>query len=274
MRISNDINKHAVFKAGLTPQIRREISKLDTKALEREFAEANVDCFLKENKSIGGILAICINLLEDAYKKYSLPFMYLPPSIYVYDTPELIQTEPNDETYTGFCITDAKEVIKDQKPFDVSAVFIKNQLDDIDYINDLAEKSYGKNVASSDHFTHFIMHELFHAIHLDSIFRNEGYEGQSPYAKELYKNPYIKNPKGLLKIDILNTKIFPLRKGKIENSVGRYAATSRMELFPEVMTKMLTDSINSENLSLDSNPMDLLKNYPKFIQKFIKRELE
>lgn len=275
MRISNDIQKHAVFRAGLTPQIRREISKLDTKALEREFAKINVECCLKDNKSLGGILAYTANLLEEGAKKYSLPTTYLPPSIYVYNNDELINATFDTSKVTGFCITDVDTVIKDQKPFDVSSVFLENQTDDIDIIDILAEVSSKIGLSASNHFIKYVMHELFHAIHLDLIFKREGYEGKSPFAKQLYWNPYIIYPKGLYTIDKLQRPIKSLSKrNKINKNLGSYASTSKAELFPEVMTKIFTDSINPDNLSLKSNPMDLLKDYPKFIQRFIKQEME
>ena len=61
---------------------------------------------------------------------------------------------------------------------------------------------------------------------------------------------------------------------KINKTLGAYASTSKAELFPEVMTKLFTDSINSDNLSLKSNPLDGLYKYPRFVQRFIKGELE
>ena len=274
MRISNDIQKHAVFRAGLTPQIRREISKLDTKALEREFADINVECKLKDNKALGGIIAFCTNILREGYEKYSLPVSYLPPSIYVYNNDELINAFDTN-TITGFCITDVDTVIKDQKPFDVSSVFIKNQTDDIDIIDSLAEVSSKIGLSASNHFIKYVMHELFHAIHLDLIFERDGYEGESPFAKQLYQNPYIIYPKGLHTVDKMQEPIKSLyKKNKINKELGSYASTSKAELFPELMTKLFADSIDSDNMSLKSNPMDLLKNYPIFIQRFIKHEIE
>ena len=271
MRISNELNKHAVFKAGLTPQIRREISKIDTKALEKEFAEINVDCRLKENKAIAGIIAICTNLLNDGYEKYSLPVSYLPPSIYVYNTKELIKPE----ICTGFCISDARKVLKNEKPFDVSSIFIKNQKDSLDEIDNLSELDYLSKLHTSNHFIQYVLHEFFHAIHFNSIFQRFGYEGESPFAKELYKNPSIEHPQGLHAIDKLSHPMISLYKNfSIYKNFGLYSTISKIELFADAMTKMFTDSINPDNLSLDLNPMDLLKNYPKFVQKFIKKELE
>ena len=275
MRISNNLEKHAVFKAGLTPQIRREIGKINTSSLEKEFAKLNVECHLKDNQALGGILAYSANILEEGFNKYSLPVIYLPPSIYVYNNSELIDKELTSDKTTGFCITDADKIIENEAPFDISSVFIKNQPDNIDYLDKLAENAYNEKFSASAHFLQYIFHELFHAIHLDLIFKKDGYNGESPFGKELYKNPYIKYPKGLYTVESLNSPISSMyKKYMIKNNLGAYASTSKTELFAEAMTKLFTDSINSDEMTLKNNPLDNLKNYPKFIQRFIKRELD
>ena len=274
MRISNNLEKHAVFKAGLTPQIRREISKLDTNFLEKEFAKLNVECSLKDNQAIGGILAYSANILEEGFNKYSLPVIYLPPSVYVYDNSELIDEEPEPDETMGFCIEEADKIIKGEPSFDTTSVFIQNQPDDIDYLDKLAEDSYKSNFSASAHFMQYVLHELFHAVHLDLIFKRDGYNGKSPYGKELYKNPYIKCPKGLYTMDTYSLPIkSDYMQKTIKDSLGKYASTSKAELFAETMTKLFTDSIDSDEMALKNNPLDKLKNYPDFIQKFIKREL-
>ena len=275
MRISNNLEKHAVFKAGLTPQIRREISKLDTNFLEKEFAKLNVECSLKGNQAIGGILAYSANILEEGFNKYSLPVIYLPPSVYVYDNSELIDEEPEPDETMGFCIEEADKIIKGEPSFDTTSVFIQNQPDDIDYLDKLAEDSYKSNFSASAHFMQYVLHELFHAVHLDLIFKRDGYNGKSPYGKELYKNPYIKYPKGLYTMDTYSLPIkSDYMQKTIKDSLGKYASTSKAELFAETMTKLFTDSIDSDEMALKNNPLDKLKNYPDFIQKFIKRELD
>ena len=170
---------------------------------------------------------------------------------------------------------EADKIIKGEPSFDTTSVFIQNQPDDIDYLDKLAEDSYKSNFSASAHFMQYVLHELFHAVHLDLIFKRDGYNGKSPYGKELYKNPYIKYPKGLYTMDTYSLPIkSDYMQKTIKDSLGKYASTSKAELFAETMTKLFTDSIDSDEMALKNNPLDKLKNYPDFIQKFIKRELD
>lgn len=269
MKISDEITRQTVFRAGLTPQVCNEIKKLDVHALEKEFANINVEANFMNNKAIGGICALAVNLLKEAEKKFSLPVAYLPPVIRVYDKADLLKGPAKS---TGFCLTEPETVLINEKPFDVCSVFIKNVKDDINYIDNMADSSTAFHFSSTNHFTQYVLHELFHAIHLDAIFREKGYEGESEFAKLKYNNN-IDFPDGLMKVEDYQRKFFPFNKIRIWKNIGRYASTSKMELYAETMTKIFTDCID-DNMSLKSNPMDELKKYPDFIGNFVRGELK
>ena len=269
MKISDEINRQTVFKAGLTPQVCKEIKKIDVHTLEKEFADINIEANFMGNKAIGGICALAVNLLKEAGDKFGLPVTYLPPAIRVYDKADLLKGSPKS---TGFCITEPEIILKNEEPFDVCSVFIRNVKDDINYINNMADSSTVFRFSSTNHFMQYVLHELFHAIHLDAIFRKEGYEGDSEFAKIKY-NSNIDYPKGLIKVEDYQRRIFPFNAIRIWKNVGKYASTSKMELYAETMTKIFADCID-DNMSLKSNPVDELKNYPDFIKNFIKNELK
>ena len=91
----------------------------------------------------------------------------------------------------------------------------------------------------------------------------------------MYKKNKKTKKEGLKRINFLiHDEITNSEKKQIEKSLGQYAYKTRMELFSESMVKLMTDVIAPDTMSLKQNPLDNLKKMPKFIQKFIKQEIE
>ena len=271
MKIKNSSGLN--FQSGLTEAIKHEVKTIDTKALETQWLDVcGVDAKFADNKALASCFTYILNLCQDAFNKFSLPLNYLPPRIRVFEPDELI--EPVEKNCLGFCITDTDKVLKNEPPFELCSVFFKNQYDDFDYIDNLSELGRKKSKSSSSHFLAHILHEWMHNIHLNLIFYKNGYEGKCPYAKEVYNNKFF-FPHGFEKIKWLEKDKFTSRQKKIiKETIGSYAATSRLELFPEVMVKLITGVIDSNTMTLRQNPMDNLKTLPGFVQSFIKKELE
>lgn len=272
MKIQNNYNvKQNTFKSGLTPAIREKINSINVATVEREFRSLNVDCKLKNNKAYAGMLVYTTNLLDEATQKYKLPFSALPPRIRVYNSREL--TIPEEEECTGFCLNASDKTLKNHRSFETGSIFLNNMSKDIDFFDKICTESHKVGFSSSDHFMSDVLHEFFHLIHFDIIFKNQGYEGSCPYAIKKYENPNIQNPSGERTILDYSQKLDLFNRLRTHFFVCEYASTSKLELFAEVMTKIFADSIDPKTMTLKNNPMDNLKQYPKFVRSFIEEQL-
>ena len=272
MKIADNMPLKPNFKSGLNPKIQREIVNLDVNKLESLMRDDyGIDAVFRQNKAIAGGFAYIINLCSEAYQKYSLPFNYFPPRIRVFEPKDL--AFKLDEHVSGFCTQDTGKVLETESSFEPCSIFIKNVPDDIKKIDEQQERKYRKKYSSSPHFLSTFLHEWMHNIHTNIIFYKYGYDGDCSYADALY-NHNQQTRSGLKKIEENDKRFGFLKNLKIKRSFGYYASTSKAELFPEVMVKLITESIDPKTQSLSQNPIDKLKEYPKFIQKFIKNEIE
>ena len=200
-----------------------------------------------------------MNLCNEASEKYKLPFCYTPPSIRLYTTQNILN-EISEDTY-GFCIPENQEVLKGEGLFETGSIFLKEFPDDVKFIDSFQEIRRNTNHSSTSHFLGLFLHEWFHNIHLNLMF-----------------NKFNKNKISQIdQVRLINKRMQPysiLYRWAIKHSVSNYAKTNEFELFPEVMSKIMADSIDEKTMTLKNNPMDVLKNMPKFIQNYIKRELE
>ena len=61
----------------------------------------------------------------------------------------------------------------------------------------------------------------------------------------------------------------------IQQELGEYAATSnsKMEVFAEGLTKLITNSLDTKTLKVKKNPLDGLSVFPKKLRKLIEGQL-
>lgn len=258
---NNTYNSNTNFYAGLNPKIRSEINNVNIKVLEKDFLDLGIKCNFKNDKPVAGAMVTAINICQEAFKRFSLPFNYLPPSIEVYSKNELVNEEHNK--YFGFCAWGNFPIIKDKELSDLGGIYINAcpHNNDIAYYDKLAERDYEKGIISSNHFIGRFLHELFHNIHLNIIIDRFG--ANSCFDEKNGKVNEILEKNMSIQDRILSTLF-----------VGKYSSKSYLELFSEMLTKMVTDSLDYHSLELTNNPMDNLKKFPKPLQKFIKKELE
>lgn len=256
-KINSDNN--IKFKSGLTQKTENVINHLNIEMLEREFKTVfDIDAKFLGNKSVGGCFAYIINLCQEASDKYRLPFYYCPPSIRLYKPSQLLDDSNLDAR--GFCTLSAGNILEDEKSFNVGSIFIREIPDSIRNINRVQEQRYRSHISSSSNFLGLFLHEWFHNIHINLIgkkLEEENFDTQD--ILNFWKN--------------YSQKINIFKKIIIRHQISKYASTSYYELFSEVCTKLLTDSIDQENMTLRNNPMDGLRKMPSFVQKFINKEL-
>ena len=259
MKVNTNYNTSPkAFRGGLTPQIANEIKNLNPKLLEKEFAKYGVICDFKNSKTIAGGINYAVNLCQEAFEKYNLPFNILPPTIKVLEKKSLVS--PEDAKYFGLCTWSNMQIEKNDGYSKLGSIYI-NQLpvDDIKIFDKDADSLFQKRILSTDHFLGRFLHELIHNIHLNLLIAKSNLTDNFDLEKH---------------VDFLTNEDLPLlNKLMVKTRIGEYASTSHAELFPEVIVKMVTDSLKENSLELKNNPLDKLKDYPKTIQKFVESEL-
>ena len=247
------------FQSGLTPALEQSFKTIDTRKLEKRMAkEYGIDAKFSGNKAIAGCFNYVLNLCCEASEKYKLPFNYVPPSIRLY-TPQNLCEE--DENTHGLCISERQKVLKDEGIFDTGSVFIENFPDDIRVIDMFQELRRDTNHSSTSHFLGLFLHEWFHNVHLNLLFDrfNRNRTSQIDQIRRLDKQMQPYNI---------------IHRWAIKHSVSTYGSENKFELFSEVMSKIMADSIDENTMTLKGNPMEVLKTLPRFIQNYINDELK
>jgi len=259
-------NNSISFKSGLNRSILKEIKNIDVAKAQIDFAKMGVDADFRGSKPICANFVYAANVLSDIAGKYKLPFNFVPPAIRVFKHEELI--DKNDKAL-AFCNIDTKKVLKEEEPFVGTSVFMGEENSNIPLMEFLLLK--GKIIGSKKtaHFLSVALHEWFHCIHENLIFKKFGYEGSCPILSERYGK---EGAKGLDVISIqTNLPFLPFGK-VLQKEVGRYAASSRsmFEVFAELMTRITVEALD-KNINVIKNPLD---NMPKKLPYFYKRKIE
>ena len=207
-------------------------------------------------------MTLAINICQEAYQRYSLPFHYLPPSISVCDKKDFIN--PDDGSCFGFCTWGKIPVLKKQEESELGSIYINSfpHDNDISFFDKIADRDFRNKRLSTNHFIGRFLHELFHNIHLNLLIDKYGLDAC-----------YDEDGNGILK-NTLQNNMSIRDKFTAVCSIGQYASKSYLELFAEILTKITTESLDTENLRLKNNPMDNLVKLPTSLKKFIKKELE
>ncbi len=247
-------NNRLSFTAGISPEISREFRVINpaevTEYLQKNYSTV---CDFEDNKVIAGGVLRALNILKETAERFRLPFLTTtPPKLKVFKPNELVKF---DDVNFGFCIGEKEKIIRKHPEYEPYSVFIKNTKDNLNEFNSMVEKWYNKRILSSDHFLAPFFHELFHTIHLNLI--------------------SSKNTKyGIQEIISLQNKGFDFQDSYvIKDKIGTYASKSRLELFSEVWSKIITNSLNDNITRVVSNPLDNLKDFPKFIKEFVETEI-
>ena len=258
MKLQN--NYQISFKSGLTPAIESAVNSINTRTFERALAkDFGIDAKFDGNKAVAGCFEYVLHLCEEACEKYKLPFCYVPPSIRLYK-PENVVDEISKDT-NGFCIPEKQKVLKDEGLFDTGSIFIKELPDNINSIDLIQEEKRNTKHSSTSHFLALFFHEWFHNVHLNLLYDrfNKNKMSQIEQVRILNKSSQ--------RYDFIH-------RMAINYSVSHYASTNALELFSEIMSVLMAKAIDSESMTLKNNPLDGLAKFPRFIQKYIDKELK
>ena len=269
MKIQSNNFQNTNFKSGLTLKLIRDIRNINVAEAELDFTKLGVDADFKNSKTICANFVMASNILKEISEKYKLPFDFNPPAIRVYTNKELI--DEDDKKSIGFCSIDTKRILKDEPPFIGGSIFMNRRMNGL-LTNDLINADFGflTNWRSSSHFLATTLHEWFHCIHQNLIFKQKGYEGDCPVLKEMY---HKEGANGLDSLDLQSN--LPGISTKVAESIGKYAVFSRsmLEVFAELMAKITAEALD-KNLNVVKNPMDNIpKNFPESYKKQIEEVL-
>ena len=270
MKISND--KTSTFKAGLTPELFRDLNKINIKDVEADFAKIGVDANFADNKFICGSSVLTANILGEISAKYKLPFDYLPFAIRAYNDKNLIYDDV--KKCEGFSNADTKRILKNDPPYIGTSIFFNDTILHSPILTDIRTTIRGlSKYCSSAHFLHPIIHEWFHCIHDNIVYKSQGYEGNCPVLKAKYFKPEANGLDMLQDGDIMyDVALDNKLQNLIKRLVSKYAAYNYKysEFFAELMTmitiKSLDFKLNPIKNPLDNIPQKLPKNLKFYIE--------
>lgn len=266
MKIQNQNNSFN-FKSGLTGKIIKDIVTTNIEKAQADFAKIGTEADFRGKKAVCANFVYATNILYDISEKYKLPFDFVPYAIKVYENKELI----NPHEYFAFATNETGNVLKNEPAYIGGSIFVNKKLSGL-FLNDyIITKHYLLGKRSSPHFLSNTLHEWFHTIQMNLIYKKYGYEGICPVLSKEYRRPGLN--KGVKKLDSLDTSrdLTTLPKD-FKKYIGSYAirTNSYLELLAELMTKITTLSLDKD-LNVVKNPLD---NLPKDLPKEVKCELE
>ena len=122
MRLHKISNNTLNFKSGLTQDIVSIEKNTKAKEIEKIFAnDFGIEANFLDNPSAALANKLCLNIFNDLATKSNLA-LTLPPTIFLYNKNQLINNEPA----TNFCISDTREVLKNEYPFPGRTLFFGN----------------------------------------------------------------------------------------------------------------------------------------------------
>ena len=254
------------FKSGLTWKIIQDIKQTNVAKTQADFAKIGLDADFRGKKSVCANFVYAANILYDICEKYKLPFDFVPYSISVYKNKELIKPG----SYFAFTINDTGKVLNGKPSFIGGSIFINDFGSGI-YENDFyTNQDYKKGRRSSSHFLSNTLHEWFHAIHMDLMYKKYGYEGKCPILRDAYQKS--EKDDGLQRYENMDKTNFSSLPDDFVKYIGEYAVkpNSMLEMFAELMTKITTLSLDKK-LNVIKNPLD---NLPNNLPKEVKNILE
>ena len=248
------------FNAGLTQALERKIACTDSYGVQKIQKlikhEYGTKADFRGNIVLSRLFLESLNILRNISKKFNLPFEIYPPNVNVYNVQDLNPSMYYAKGATfGFSQWTKSDVLKNKSKFEPRSIFIKNVEDDAKLFDAEVENHYKDKRYASDSIFYPFLHELMHNVHQKLLTDKFGCYESSSKTRE-----------------IINAIFSDSERQIISNSIGLNASKSTAELFADVMSKLICESMDNKNIVI-RNPMDALKELPEFIQKFIKEQL-
>lgn len=265
MKINSSNNTQ--FQSGLTTKLLIKERFNNASKTEKMFVENfGVETRFSGNNSIALANELCLDIFDKLYNKLKID-LYLPPTIFSYKNSEIIDAN----SASNFCISDTKEVLKNEYPFPGRSIFFK-EFPNLSFIDDITEFEYQNKKSSSNHFLAPFIHEWLHSLQLHHIYSQYGYGGNCEYLNSLYPKT-DKNISGVELVKKLETKVLSKKENEvIFDNLGEYATkpiNQYLEVFSETFTKFICKSLKGAELF--KNPLDEIKNSNLDFQNIIQK---
>ncbi len=172
-------NSGISFRAGLTAQMKREISACDVKKITEEFTKSGVNADFKDNKAAAWCSLKCLEIIKYLNKEYHLN-LGLPKGVYVEDFREL---NINSKTSLGFLNLAPASLYKNSARITPEKSIFLNDFKEFNHaggnaywnrLDGIADENFDKRISATDFFLEPILHEFLHAVHEENLSQKLG----------------------------------------------------------------------------------------------------
>lgn len=198
------------------------------------YQKYGIETDLKGNKVIAGANALVCNI----FQKLGL---IKPPALYMRSFPN---SQQFSRTYAVTSVhkqmTDFDIAMKERYP--LRSVIYNSNIDwDKLQLMAISEKESGHS--STGHFLHVFLHEFFHNVHADNLYKRFGSEARGSDVFAYLQRKYSKQA---------NIEL-------VKKETGRYGSTNPAETFADEMSERIADSLNPRTLLPDKNPFAFME---------------
>ena len=241
MKIQNgDIN----FKAGLTRQLKSEITFSNVKQISNYISKNGIPNDFKENKLIAWCSLKCLEIIKTLNKEYNL-HLGLPKGIFVEDFKLLNIANSDSVGFTN--LAPSKLYLKKNIIIPEKTLFF-NEFKNFNYkkgneywdkIDDISDANFDSKRAATDFFMEIFFHEFSHAIHEEHLISKFG-------GKKTVK----------IVTDSINpskSNLFRVKNKNLLDSICRYASTNQFEAVACDLSKRFIKNLNTDKLTINDN---------------------
>lgn len=242
MKIQN--NNTIFFKAGMTKQLKAEISSCNPTQISKEFSKYNIPTDFKNNKIIAWCTYKCLECIKSLNTQYNLN-LGMPNGIFVEDFAKLNISNTDAD---GFCNIAPTHLYKNSDNITPGKILFFNEHPSFnhkkgnaywDKIDEISDMAYKVNSATT-FFLDIFLHEFSHVIHEDHLLNKLGGFGLINFCQ---KYTIDKN------IEAFKNKYQQL----FYSNSCLYAGSHPMEAIACDLSKRICDSLNKDTLTPETN---------------------
>ena len=239
----NPIDRYSLtFSAGLTKQMKSDISNCNVRTIENFFAQKGINADFKNNKVIAWCVLKCCQLINEMNKKYNTN-IEMPGTIIAEDFSKLNGFMEEALGATNFLpcyVYKGKQIVIPEK-----TVFFNIKNANWNNADELADKNFEASISTTDFFLEIFLHEFMHVWHEDNLLNNLSVENFLKFLRH-YDNAETVN-------------IFQKKYMQILSKICYYASSHPMETIACDLSKKFIDCINLQDLNItkkftDNNP--------------------
>ena len=237
-------NSGISFRAGLTAQMKREISACDVKKITEEFTKSGVNADFRGNKILAWCSLQCLKIIKAMNEKYGLK-LGLPNGIFVYDFKKLNIKEKNATGFLNFA--PAKLYFDENKITPEKTIFF-NEFKGFKYsggnefwdrIDQMADENFDRHFSSTDFFLEPVLHEFLHAVHEENLIQKLGGKKLVKLLEETLTPPKL--------------EIFRAKYGLMLEKICTYASETPFEAVACDLSKRTIENLDKTALLPQSN---------------------